>query len=461
MKKLLFGLFLLLITPYTLNAQNLQDRMYGMFTTADSGGYAIQVTPVASGGGGTISGNLNDRWMGAFANCSGTPCLQVTIVGGSSGGTPGGADEQIQFNDNGVFGTDPGFTWDKVTRYFTIVGTGAFASLNLKHSLTVDHPALYLYTNLAELSIDSVKADYSAYMPLAILAQYTEFRGDTNHLRITPGSSTGNPVTLTATGSDTNVPIYVNAKGASPIHAQKKISIDASATFDGGPSTFTNGAFAADWGVPSTAVGTFQNWVGDNGGVVLAGTADPGVAGGNAFVFAAQWKTDTPHADNHGALYFVGNAVNAGSGMPANSILAGFADDYGTNILSVVASGNDNDAGARRGKIGINQMAPTALLHISVGAATVTTGLLVDTGLNINFAGLTASRLVATDASKNLVSTTLANITKLTNLTSNGFVKTSGGDGTLSVQAAGITASGVACTITAIVSGVITAGSCS
>ena len=38
------------------------------------------------------------------------------------GGTPGGADTQVQFNDGGAFGGDPGLTYDKTTDKLTVGG---------------------------------------------------------------------------------------------------------------------------------------------------------------------------------------------------------------------------------------------------------------------------------------------------------------------------------------------------
>ncbi len=41
---------------------------------------------------------------------------------GSGGGTPGGSDTQIQFNDAGVFGGDVDLTWNKTTNVMTVAG---------------------------------------------------------------------------------------------------------------------------------------------------------------------------------------------------------------------------------------------------------------------------------------------------------------------------------------------------
>jgi hypothetical protein len=43
--------------------------------------------------------------------------------GSSSGGTPGGSDTQIQFNNSSAFGGDSNLTWDLANKYFTTAGT--------------------------------------------------------------------------------------------------------------------------------------------------------------------------------------------------------------------------------------------------------------------------------------------------------------------------------------------------
>jgi hypothetical protein len=48
------------------------------------------------------------------------------VFGGGGGGTPGGANTQIQFNDNGAFNGTAGFTFNKTTN--AIVATGAFST---------------------------------------------------------------------------------------------------------------------------------------------------------------------------------------------------------------------------------------------------------------------------------------------------------------------------------------------
>ena len=79
--KILMILLFLSMFIGSANAQNLQDNFYGMFAHTNSG-TAIRIL-AATETAGTVSGNLNDRWMGSFTTCGGLTCLRV--AGGASG----------------------------------------------------------------------------------------------------------------------------------------------------------------------------------------------------------------------------------------------------------------------------------------------------------------------------------------------------------------------------------------
>jgi len=59
--------------------------------------------------------------------------LNQFISSGSGGGTPGGANNQIQFNNSGIFGGDPRFVFNKLTGLTQLSG-----SLNLTGSLVIN-----------------------------------------------------------------------------------------------------------------------------------------------------------------------------------------------------------------------------------------------------------------------------------------------------------------------------------
>jgi hypothetical protein len=111
----------------------LQFNLNGNFSgdpelTWDAGNNQLNTVNFAASSA-TIYGNLN------VINVSATGNLRPNAIytdhyyyangyvfgGGGGNGTPGGADTQIQFNDNGAFGGNSGFTFDKTTGIFTSV----------------------------------------------------------------------------------------------------------------------------------------------------------------------------------------------------------------------------------------------------------------------------------------------------------------------------------------------------
>ena len=72
-----------------------------------------------NGVGGTFTGNVafGNIFVGGYYYANGV------IFSGGGGGTPGGANTQIQFNDNGAFGGSAGLTFNKTTNAVTTTGT--------------------------------------------------------------------------------------------------------------------------------------------------------------------------------------------------------------------------------------------------------------------------------------------------------------------------------------------------
>lgn len=74
----------------------------------------------------------------------------VAQTGGGNGGTPGGLNTQIQFNDNDTFGGDPQFTWNKTTNYLYLGGNANV--LGTMNVLTTLNSADLTATGAANLS---------------------------------------------------------------------------------------------------------------------------------------------------------------------------------------------------------------------------------------------------------------------------------------------------------------------
>ena len=86
---------------------------------------------------GTAATTLNFVGSGVTATYSGGTAT-ITISGGGGGGTPGGSDTQIQFNDGGsTFGGDSGLTYNKTTDTLTVAGNTIVSGLTTTNHLYV------------------------------------------------------------------------------------------------------------------------------------------------------------------------------------------------------------------------------------------------------------------------------------------------------------------------------------
>lgn len=85
--------------------------------------------------------SANSKLLGSSATGSGAPPSEITLgtnlsmsgstlnATGGGGGTPGGSDTQVQFNDAGAFGGDTNFIWNKTTKQLTLVASSGTAGL--------------------------------------------------------------------------------------------------------------------------------------------------------------------------------------------------------------------------------------------------------------------------------------------------------------------------------------------
>jgi hypothetical protein len=86
--------------------------------------------------------------------------LGVKWAAGGGGGTPGGSDTQIQFNDGGSFGGDSALTWDKTNNKMTIASgtlTTSQPALNITQTWN-DGAVTFTGMNIAITSTASVAA---------------------------------------------------------------------------------------------------------------------------------------------------------------------------------------------------------------------------------------------------------------------------------------------------------------
>lgn len=88
----------------------------------------------------------------------------------TGGGTPGGSDTQVQFNDGGSFGGDSGMTFNKTTNALTI--TGAFSASNVSGTNTGDQTSIVGITG-TKAQFDTACSDGN-FLYVGDITQYTD-----------------------------------------------------------------------------------------------------------------------------------------------------------------------------------------------------------------------------------------------------------------------------------------------
>lgn len=110
-----------------INVEELDIRdPFIMLNSSNTATYAansgILTHKTASDYAGLRWNNAASQWETTSSTSAAGDTGTWTAIGSGSGGLPGGANTQIQFNDAGVFGGSGNLTFDKVTGALTIQG---------------------------------------------------------------------------------------------------------------------------------------------------------------------------------------------------------------------------------------------------------------------------------------------------------------------------------------------------
>lgn len=159
----------------------------------------------------TIKSGVNTTpWTWTFPPNPGTAGYVLTTdgagnlswaVGGGGGGTPGGANTQVQFNSAGAFGGDPEFTWTTGTNTLALGSSAGGGNLRLFNAAGTFSTTLRA----------GATADWTLTLPTTAGAAGEVLTTDgTGNLSWAAGSGTPIPVTNDTTTATAEYPLFAS-----------------------------------------------------------------------------------------------------------------------------------------------------------------------------------------------------------------------------------------------------------
>ena len=299
--------------------------------------------------------------------------IEVTTIGGSyggGGGTPGGSNTQVQFNDDTVFGGSAAFTFNKVSNILSVSGnvvSGNFLTSGLI-SAVGNVTGLYIFGNGSQLT--GLPATYGNANVVANLAAL-----GSNPVSTTGNITSGNLLTSGLISATGNVAGNFFIGNGSQLTGVAASSVDAAALI--GNTLSSNVLFSSLTSVGNlgnltvtgnTTSGSISATGNINGGNVIVNSGN--LTGANVISATTLSATGNVTGGNINTNSIVGTGLTITSTGALNLVPTGNVTVNSRNINNVAEPAQDSDAAT---KFYVDSVAQGLNIHDAASAATTTT----------------------------------------------------------------------------------------
>lgn len=321
----------------------------------------------------------------------------------AGGGTPGGSDTQIQFNDGGAFGGDADFTWNKTTKLLSLTGTQAITATSTT-ALAVGqngatNPAFAVDTNTASSATGVViQSRASGTSTVGMTATSSAGScdlvvsskglgildlngGSSGSVRINPGGATRITISSTVFTGSTSLTNYIFGAGASNTAATVRFLYTAAA--DAALTAGAN-AIAVHMNLGATRTHASNTAIALQQDMLISGSTHAFVTAGGVITNCAALAITGPDSggtnatitNSHG-LYIptkaVSNVTNA-SGLTIDAPTGGTTNNYAARLNGLVQMSAGQIAAIRvvtaGGAVTVSATDYTVVINKTSGAAT-------------------------------------------------------------------------------------------
>ena len=376
-----------------------------LVTTASDATQAGLKLPHGAAPASPENGDIWTTTAGIYAQVNGSTVGPLGTGGG--GGTPGGSDTQVQFNNAGSFGGDDDFTWNSTTRTLTLGAVGGLATIAMPNDLTFNGDTLYIDQSDSRVGINTSTPEATLTVvsqgtsnTRGILLQHVDNTTAFSHAKYIGRRSRGSHGSPSAVQADDSLAGYIaagykatgwsNTVGGLYVYAAENWTDTATGTyvtirgpkpggttvservrFEHGKTTFSADEYDTEWNgwegniiLGTGATQDYSDWYIKGGDVVIGDGINVNLIGGQGGATGTGGSVGitggSSSVANGGAVSITGGQSSASGSTSGSAWLRGGFGTSGANGGSVQVGGGHATSTGNGGSLLIFAGGPVA-----------------------------------------------------------------------------------------------------